>query len=166
MFVEEAQLAPTPQGSQIQSMQGLILHVTTGGGLISGDDNSRYSFVFADIVTNPQLIFAGGRVDFQIEGDTAKQIIPIPGAGGVSREKDKLVAGLLAIFLGGLGIHKFYLGYTKQGAIMLILGTVGWLLILPAIINLIIALIEGIIYFTKSDQEFYDIYEAKQKGWF
>ena len=34
--------------------------------------------------------------------------------------KDKLVAGLLAIFIGTLGIHKFYLGYTKSGVIMLL----------------------------------------------
>ena len=30
-------------------------------------------------------------------------------------KKEKLVAGLLGILLGSLGIHKFYLGYTKEG---------------------------------------------------
>jgi|TARA_B100001996_G_C18539533_1_gene546368 TM2 domain-containing membrane protein YozV len=164
----------SPSGQEIRSksMKGLILHLSEGGGLISGDDNSRYSFLFADILTNPKQIFVGSRVDFQIEGDKAIQIIPISGGnniattGGVRKEKDKLVAGLLAIFLGGLGIHKFYLGYTNPGIWMLIMGTVGWLLILPPFVVAIIALIEGIIYLTKSDQEFYEIYELNQKGWF
>ena len=166
------QSSPSGQEIRSKSMKGLILHLSEGGGLISGDDNSRYSFLFADILTNPKQIFVGSRVDFQIEGDKAIQIIPISGGnniattGGVRKEKDKLVAGLLAIFLGGLGIHKFYLGYTNPGIWMLIMGTVGWLLILPPFVVAIIALIEGIIYLTKSDQEFYEIYELNQKGWF
>ena len=43
-------------------------------------------------------------------------------------EKSKLVAGLLGIFLGGFGVHKFYLGYTKEGIIMLAVWLVGLLL--------------------------------------
>jgi TM2 domain-containing membrane protein YozV len=39
--------------------------------------------------------------------------------------KNKIVAGLLGIFLGGLGIHRFYLGYTGIGLLMLILGIGG-----------------------------------------
>ena len=161
------------QGIRSKSMKGLILHLSEDGGLISGDDDSRYTFLFADILTNPKQIFTGSRVDFQIEGDKAVQIIPVPGGNNVTttwirqeKDKDKLVAGLLAIFLGGIGIHKFYLGYTNPGIWMLIMGTVGWLLIPPPFIAVIIALIEGIIYLTKSDQEFYEMYELNQKGWF
>jgi|MEHZ01.1.fsa_nt_MEHZ010313962.1_2 TM2 domain-containing membrane protein YozV len=166
------QPSSSSQENNVRSMQGQIIHVSDGTGIISGDDNYRYSFNFADILSNHNQISNGGRVDFQIEGEIAKQIIPIPGStnilptGGRPREKDKLVAGLLAIFLGGFGIHKFYLGYNTPGVIMLLLGTIGWLLILPALVNAIIAFIEGIIYITKSDQDFYDIYEAKQRGWF
>jgi TM2 domain-containing membrane protein YozV/RNA polymerase subunit RPABC4/transcription elongation factor Spt4 len=65
------------------------------------------------------------------------------GAGG---DKEKLVAGLLAILLGGLGAHKFYLEDTKMGVIYLCFF---WTFI-PAIIGLI----EGILYLTKSDAEF------------
>lgn len=58
--------------------------------------------------------------------------------------KDKIAAGLLAVFLGGIGIHKFYLGKIGQGIIYLLFS---WTFI-PSII----ALIEGIIYLTTSDR--------------
>lgn len=74
-------------------------------------------------------------------------------------KKEKLVAGILAILLGGLGIHKFYLGYTTAGIIELILG-------LCCGIGSIIGLIEGIIYLTKSDEEFQKIYVDNKKEWF
>ena len=78
--------------------------------------------------------------------------------------KDKLVAGLLAIFLGTLGIHKFYLGYTKSGIIMLLVSllTFG----VGATVMAVIALIEGIVYLTKSDAEFYQTYVQNNKEWF
>lgn len=78
--------------------------------------------------------------------------------------KDKLVAGLLAIFLGTLGIHKFYLGYTKSGIIMLLVSllTFG----VGATVMAVIALIEGILYLTKSDAEFYQTYVQNNKEWF
>ncbi len=82
-------------------------------------------------------------------------------------DKNKLVAGLLGIFLGSLGIHKFYLGYTKAAVIMLVVSLVGSLLFgLGPIVMGTIGLIEGIIYLTKNDQDFYNIYVANQKQWF
>lgn len=74
-------------------------------------------------------------------------------------ENKKIIAGILAILVGYLGIHKFYLGYTKEGIIQLLLG-----LLLG--IGGIIGIIEGIIYLTKSDQEFYQTYQRGYKGWF
>ena len=73
----------------------------------------------------------------------------------------KLVAGILAIIplTGGLGIHKFYLGYTKEGIIQLILGFLCG-------IGSIIGIIEGIIYLTKKDEEFVATYITGKKGWF
>ena len=67
-------------------------------------------------------------------------------------KKEKLVAGLLGILLGSLGIHKFYLGYTKEGVIMLLVSllTCG----IGAFVMEIIGLIEGIMYLVKSDEEF------------
>lgn len=84
--------------------------------------------------------------------------------GGQAPQKSKIAAGLLAILLGSLGIHKFYLGYTKSGVIMLLVSllTFG----IGAAVMEVIGIIEGIIYLTKTDQEFYQTYEAQQKEWF
>ncbi|MEI6085094.1 MAG: TM2 domain-containing protein [Verrucomicrobiota bacterium] len=71
----------------------------------------------------------------------------------------KVVAGIFGILLGGFGVHKFYLGYTKEGIIQI-------LLFLACGIGSIIGLIEGIIYLTKSDEEFVATYITGKKGWF
>lgn len=42
-------------------------------------------------------------------------------------EKSKVAAGLLGIFLGGFGVHRFYLGYGGIGAAILVLQILGWL---------------------------------------
>ena len=82
------------------------------------------------------------------------------------QSKSKVAAGLLAIFLGGLGIHKFYLGYTTQGIILLLVTILGALLLIGPLITGVISLIEGIIYLTKSDEDFYNIYVVNKKEWF
>lgn len=60
--------------------------------------------------------------------------------------KSKVAAGLLAIFLGGIGIHKFYLGKVGMGILYLVFC---WTYI-PACI----AFVEGIIYLCSSDENF------------
>lgn len=75
------------------------------------------------------------------------------------QENKKVVAGILAILIGALGIHKFYLGYTKEGIIQLLLG-------LMCGIGGVIGIIEGILYLTKTDEEFYQTYQVGYKGWF
>jgi TM2 domain-containing membrane protein YozV len=76
----------------------------------------------------------------------------------------KIAAGICGILLGALGIHKFILGYTKQGIIMLLVTvlTLGF----AGFIMGIIGLIEGILYLTKSDEEFVATYVTGKKGWF
>ena len=86
-------------------------------------------------------------------------------------DKNKTTAGLLAIFLGGWGVHKFYLGYTVPGIIFLLINTIGfavpWLLLcIPNIIVGIIVFIEGIIYLTKSDEDFERTYVIGKKQMF
>ncbi|WP_044500347.1 TM2 domain-containing protein [Nostoc sp. PCC 7107] len=76
----------------------------------------------------------------------------------------KLAAGICAILLGALGIHKFILGYTTEGLIMLLVSilTCGF----GGLIMSIIGLVEGVIYLTKTDEEFVTAYIANKKGWF
>jgi len=76
----------------------------------------------------------------------------------------KILAGVLGIVLGGFGIHKFVLGYTTEGVIML-LTTVLTCGILGMVTG-VIGIVEGIIYLTKSDQEFVQTYLQSKKGWF
>lgn len=70
----------------------------------------------------------------------------------------KVPAGILAILLGFLGIHKFYLGYVKEGIIQIVLSFL--------CVGGLIGLIEGILYLTKSDEDFDKIYVQGRKGWF
>ena len=86
--------------------------------------------------------------------------------GSSTGEKSKIIAFLLALFLGSIGVHKFYLGYNTQGIIMLLCGTVGWFLLVPPFVIAIIALIEAIMYISKSDDEFHRIYVQNKKAWF
>ncbi|MDO5979233.1 TM2 domain-containing protein [Flavivirga spongiicola] len=86
----------------------------------------------------------------------------------VSGDNKKVLAGVLAIILGPLGIHKFILGYNKEGIIMLVVTFVlGFITCgLGAGLTGLVGLIEGIIYLTKSDEEFYNTYQVGQKPWF
>jgi TM2 domain-containing membrane protein YozV len=80
--------------------------------------------------------------------------------GGGSTESKKTVAGMLGLFLGAWGVHKFYLGYSTAGIIQIVVtiftcGTGG-----------VIGFIEGIIYLTKSDEDFIETYQRNEKQWF
>lgn len=75
-------------------------------------------------------------------------------------ENKKLLAGILAIVIGSLGIHKFILGYTQAGIIQIVISVV------TCGIGGIIGIIEGIIYLTKTDEEFYQTYQVGKKEWF
>ena len=76
----------------------------------------------------------------------------------------KLAAGLTGIFLGAFGVHKFVLGYSKPAIIMLVVSLltcgVGYF------VFQVIGIIEGIIYLTKSNDEFRAEYLDAEKDWF
>ena len=76
----------------------------------------------------------------------------------------KLAAGLLAIFLGSFGVHKFVLGYNTAGLIMLLVTvlTCG----IAGFVMGVIGIIEGIIYLPKTPEEFESIYIQNSKEWF
>jgi TM2 domain-containing membrane protein YozV len=75
----------------------------------------------------------------------------------------RVTCALIAIFLGQFGVHKFMLGQTTPGIILL-----ATLLCcaLGVPVGSIIGLIEGIIYLTKTDEEFHRIYVVEKKAWF
>ena len=76
----------------------------------------------------------------------------------------KIVAGLCAILVGSLGVHKFILGYTTEGLIMLLVTvlTCG----IAGFVMGIVGIVEGIMYLTKSDEDFVRTYIQSKKGWF
>ena len=76
----------------------------------------------------------------------------------------KIAAGICGILLGALGVHKFILGYTTEGIIMLLVSILTCGIAAP--VMGIIGLVEGIIYLTKTDADFINTYEVNKKGWF
>lgn len=78
----------------------------------------------------------------------------IPGAD------KKVTAGICGILLGAWGVHRFILGDATGGIIRIVLTLV------TCGVAGIIGLIEGIIYLTKSDEDFVNEYITNQKGWF
>ena len=89
---------------------------------------------------------------------------PIPDVNPARRHVDRLGAGLCGIFLGAFGVHKFMMGYRDAGKTMLLVTVCscffGSLVMGP------IGFIEGLIYLTKSDEEFQRIYVEGHKAWF
>ena len=95
---------------------------------------------------------------------------PAPVAYTKEQKDKKIIAGILGILLGGLGIHKFVLGYTVEGVIMLAVSIVGTFVLcglpLAPVAMGVIGVIEGILYLTKSEDEFVSTYVVGRKGWF
>ena len=80
----------------------------------------------------------------------------------------KLAAGRLGIFLGAFGNHKFALGYTKSGVIMLVISLVGGVVTcgVARFVMGVIGLIEGTIYLNTTPEEFQALYIDGRKAWF
>ena len=163
-------------------MRGKVLSYQDleGTGIISGDDGKRYSFVRGDLQDGVRTVRVGADVDFQVDGDKASGVYVMAGAASAAAdslneaveafsggEKNKVAAGILAILLGALGIHKFYLGITQAGLIMLLVTLVGSFAFgLGPVVMGVVGLIEGIIYLTKSDADFQRDYVVGKKAWF
>lgn len=146
-------------------MKGKVLDFNTDSrtGIISADDGSRYTFEIAQW-KGSALPKSGAKVDFSVNESAAEAIYQEQAASGSSK---KIPAAILAFFLGAFGAHKFFLGYTKQGVIMLLVFLFGFILLgVPSMIIGVIAFIEFIIYLTKSDEEFEQTYVESSKPWF
>lgn len=88
--------------------------------------------------------------------------VPPPPPG--SADSKRIVAGIFALLLGSFGVHKFYLGMPMAGIIML-LGTVATCGI-GAMVTHVVGIIEGVIYLSKSDADFYQTYVVEKRSWF
>lgn len=87
-----------------------------------------------------------------------------PPLSGHPKAGNKIAAGIFGIILGSLGIHKFILGYTGAGLVMLLVTLLTCFIASP--ITHLIGLIEGIIYLTKSDADFVKTYVENRREWF
>ncbi len=169
-------------------MQGQVLDysIQTNEGIITTKDGQRYRFEGKEWkeATVPSR---GMDVDFDVnENSCAVGVYRALksssnalsfGANSSSgpKGKNKIIAGLLALFLGGYGIHKFYLGLTVSGLVYLFCNlifiglavmTEEPLFFLPIFIISIFALIDTVIYLTRSDEDFQRIYVEEKKQWF
>ena len=154
-------------------MRGQILGVDrrTGEGLVSGDDGRRYTFRPDDWAHQGEPSI-GAYVDFDAEQNRARSIFPVPAAsqavahpaggamampGGPLTDRNKYIAAILAFLFGPLGIHRFYLGKTGSGIVMLVLTCT----IVGLFVTGLWALIDSIRYLVMSDTEFAARYPRK-----
>ncbi len=147
---------------------------------IIGTDGRQYGPIGADQI---RQWFAEKRVNAQtlVQGDGSTEWKPLisfpefasifqvapppsPTPGYNPRASNKIVAGVFGILLGGLGIHKFILGYTGAGLIMLLVSVLSCGILCP--IMHVIGLIEGIVYLCKSDDDFVRTYVDGRREWF
>ncbi|MDT9600025.1 TM2 domain-containing protein [Sphingosinicella rhizophila] len=146
-------------------MRGQVLgvDVRTGDGIVLGDDGQRYTFRPKDWAHRGEPAI-GMFVDFENRETRALSIFPVPGAAtptagnqapeSSSSDRNKYIAALLAFFLGVFGLHRFYLGRTASGIVMLVLTftIIGVLLSWPW------SMIDMVRYLGMSNREFDDRY--------
>ncbi|WKE65624.1 TM2 domain-containing protein [Gallaecimonas kandeliae] len=151
-------------------MKGTVLaySVQEGTGTISGQDGKHYEFSHTSWQDSAGPS-KGQTVDFDVNDGTVGKVFLVNdapvAAGGISNER--LVAALLAFFLGAFGAHKFYLGKTTAGIIMLVVFLFGFILLgIPSFIIGVIAFVEFIIYLIKPNEDFHREYVEGDKAWF
>ena len=152
-------------------MRGQVLGVDprTGEGLVAGQDGQRYRFAREDWAHRGEPAI-GLEVDFEAANDRALSVFPMPTAPSPRRavppaavavptnDRNKFVAAVMAFVIGTLGIHRFYLGRTGSGIIMLVLS----ITVIGLIISAPWALIDMIRYLMMSDEEFAARYPRKR----
>lgn len=139
-------------------MRGQILGVdrNSGDAQVTGEDGRRYRFRREDWA-DPVGPAVGALVDFEVADGRAISVYRVPGSVPATAapprrrsDRNKIVAALLAFFIGTLGVHRFYLGRTGSGIAMLVLSCtlIGLLVTGPW------ALIDFVRYLVISDEEF------------
>lgn len=79
--------------------------------------------------------------------------------------KSRTTAALLAFFLGAFGAHEFYLGNMASAGIRLGVTLLGCVFGLGFVMG-VIGIVEAIMYWSKSDEQFYATYVIGKKQWF
>jgi TM2 domain-containing membrane protein YozV len=153
-------------------MTGHVLDysVSTNTGTLSAADGNRYYFAGSEWKATG-VPRRAQKVDFEVNGGQAQSVYLAIGSNAPTAQKSKVTAGILALLLGGFGAHKFYLGFYGPALVFLLVNTIGLLLtwvlaFLPNLALGVIAFIEGIMYLTKSDEDFEQLYVVQKKRWF
>ena len=154
-------------------MRGQVLGVDkrTGEGMVAGDDGRRYAFG-RDDWAHLGAPAVGLQVDFEAQENRALSLFPVPGAAPASApdrtpyappapktDRNKLVAAVLAFFLGLFGIHRFYLGRTGSGILMLVLT----ITVIGCAITWPWSWIDMIRYLVMSDEDFEARYARRRR---
>lgn len=95
---------------------------------------------------------------------------PPPGMLGLSEiNQKKIIAGILAILVGGLGIHGFYIGNNRMGITFLVIALISlplaclYIGYLGIIALNVISTIQGVIYLISSDHDYYQKYMVEKR---
>jgi TM2 domain-containing membrane protein YozV len=94
----------------------------------------------------PQVVYAQQPQPQVVIQQAAPQQVYVTGINPSWPVKSKVAAGILAILLGGIGVHKFYLGKVGMGILYFCFCWTG----IPAVLGLI----EGIVYLCSNDENF------------
>lgn len=141
---------------------------TRAGELTDELDDILNKPVDLDTLKSKQLKFTSS-----IQAPPAPPPPPVKAKASTATN-NRRYAIVFALLFGALGVHKFFLGYIKEGLIMLtttfflisIIRNPNGLMFIVVNIMYIIAIIEGIIYLMKSDKEFTKTYVTRKRGWF
>lgn len=163
-------------------MRGTILGYDNlqAEGTISAEDGQRYRFAGTEWKSDAMRLREGSSVDFDVVDGVAREVyldpnavtMTRPGPSGREYPKSPIVAGILALFFGGLGVHKFYMGYNSEGVALLAATLISVLLsmiligLIPLMIISVVVFVEAILYLTKNEAEFHRIYIEGHKPWF
>jgi len=136
-----------------------------GVGLIAPEDGGKPIGFRVEDVDVPKHLNVGEAVVYSVEvGDWFANRIAILSAPRATRSR--IIAALLAIFGGVLGLQKFYLGYMGTGFLIAFLTICfWWLAMLPVLAAAGLGVIEGLIYLTMSNETFEQRYLKGRRRW-
>ena len=171
-------------------MKGQVLDFTvqSNSGVITTEEGKRYTFEGAEWKES-QLPTRGMEVDFDVDAEgkavgvykalhqksSFTKGLSSSSSSGEKGSKNKVIAGVLALILGQLGVHKFYLGALVPGFIYLGVSLLSFGLVeanqdeaffFPLFVIVIFSIIDAFMYFLKSDEDFHRIYVEDKKQWF